>query len=128
MASGRVPWSSRRHWTFVTARGSGPGLSRAAIEILALDHRAPFGLGRIDQSAIPQDAALLTRTRPAASLQAQATPDPDRYIVKLRDERGGKAAVRSAGGDIRLDLPWLEAAAARIPAQAPASPMTAGSN
>jgi len=50
--------------------------------------------------------------------EAQPSPDPDRYIVKFRDERLGRGAVRGAGGDLLLDLPWLSAAAARIPAVA----------
>jgi serine protease len=47
-------------------------------------------------------------------------PDPDRFIVKFQDGKGpqGKAAVRSAGGELLVELEPQNAAAFRIPAEA----------
>ncbi|HVR29679.1 MAG TPA: hypothetical protein VMS86_09100, partial [Thermoanaerobaculia bacterium] len=36
-------------------------------------------------------------------VEAQPGPDPDRYIVKFRDDRLGKSALRRAGAEVVLD-------------------------
>jgi subtilisin family serine protease len=52
----------------------------------------------------------------ALAVQAQTGgPDPDRYIVKFKSGPVPRAALRGMGADVRVDLPWLRAAAAHIP-------------
>lgn len=52
------------------------------------------------------------------SIVLAAPPDSDRYIVSFLDSARGKAALRSAGARIELDLPRHEIAAAHIPGRA----------
>lgn len=50
--------------------------------------------------------------------QNPQNPDPDGFIVKFMDGARGRAALAAAGATVVLDLPAINAAAARIPAQA----------
>lgn len=54
----------------------------------------------------------------AGTAWAGQGPDPDRYIVKFVNASQGRAALAAAGAPVLLDLPEVNAAAARIPAQA----------
>lgn len=75
-------------------------------------------LGRLAwQSLFLASVAVLSITTPTGAQNPQ-DPDPDRHIVKFRDEARGRAALAAAGGQVVLDLPSVAAAAARIPAQA----------
>ena len=60
---------------------------------------------------------LLVSALPTAEAQ-EPGPDPNRYIVKFKSGPVPRAVLRGMGADVRVELPWLRASAARIPAAA----------
>jgi subtilisin family serine protease len=58
----------------------------------------------------------LVAALPAAEAQDTAgRPDPNRYIVKFKSGPVPRAVLRGVNAEVRLDLPWMRAAAAHIP-------------